>query len=109
MFVNDVKWTDVIGQHSTLMRKDQIEKLNEYLSISTKIKDRNENHAKIFHDQDVVDGKNDVIMWHSVGLRILVIVFKNSLKVSCLKYFGIMSSWLSASLIIDCSSDRPDY
>jgi len=30
--------------------KDQIEKLNEYLSISTKIKDRNENHAKIFHD-----------------------------------------------------------
>lgn len=30
----------------------------------------------------MVDGKNDVIMWHSVGLRILVIVFKNSLKVS---------------------------
>ena len=35
------------------------------------------------------DGKNDVVMWHSVGLRILVKVFKNSLKVSCLKYFGI--------------------
>ena len=31
--------------------KDQIEKLNEYLSISTEIKDRNGNHAKIFYDK----------------------------------------------------------
>ena len=31
--------------------KDQIGKLNEYLSISTEIKDRNGNHAKIFYDK----------------------------------------------------------
>ena len=68
--------------------KDQIEKLNEYLSYQQRLRIEMKTMLKFFMTRCGVMVK---MMWYcgTVFDFILVKVFKNSLKVSCLKYFGI--------------------